>query len=78
MTNPHNWLSKIDYNKLIWKCNYCGATGTLEELDQIECSYNYPPCKWCGQTCAPDCIGVRLALSDPNIYICGQDIEEVL
>jgi len=80
--NPHNYLKKIDWEKLIWKCQYCGVIGTIEELDKIECSYQYPPCRWCGQTpiCASDCIGIRIALSDPRIYIAGnkdwEDLKE--
>lgn len=37
----------------------------MDEVEAVECSYNYPPCHYCGQTpeCATDCPGIALALS---------------
>jgi hypothetical protein len=58
--NPHNYLSALDPRGPAdrrWECQYCGDTGTYEELLTRACSYPYPPCESCGQTpeCARDC-----------------------
>ena len=80
--NPHNSLIAIDpprkHPPRRWRCDYCGVVGTLDEVNKVECSYEYPPCEYCGQTpeCAPDCKGVALALSgaltpEVNVHIAG-------
>lgn len=67
-----------------WKCGKCGKVGLWAEMDEPEalatgaifkvCLYPYPACQWCGQTplCAPDCVGIRMLLSDSRIYIAGE------
>jgi len=75
--NPHNHLRRTKPKPQDWwECQYCKENGTLTHLSEVECSYEYPPCDYCGQTpeCARDCRGVIEALSDPNIYIAGQDV----
>ena len=69
MKNPHNHLSKGPDGE--WTCQYCGVKGTVDELDDTECSHVYPPCPYCGQAplCAPDCKGVGLALSGAGVYL---------
>ncbi len=71
--NPHNLLDRLAPVGEIgpWRCRMCGAEGLLEELDTTACGYEYPPCKWCGQTplCAEDCVGIGLALSSPGIQV---------
>lgn len=75
--NPHNYLEALDpprkHPPRRWKCYWCHAEGTYEELQAIECTYEYPPCEVCGQTpeCAPDCAGMAAALSNPRIHIAG-------
>ncbi len=57
--NPHNWLSRTNELGIEgeWRCNYCSAEGTDDELSKVDCAYEYPPCESCGLTplCAPDC-----------------------
>ncbi len=75
--NPHMHLEALDppreHPPRRWRCVPCGAVGTLDELNAIECTFEYPPCKDCGQTpeCAPDCSGIAKALSDPSVHIAG-------
>lgn len=66
--NPHNWMSALDpagTKNRRWQCQYCKDVGRLAELESRECSYVYPPCRWCGETptCAKDCKGIAQALS---------------
>lgn len=69
--NPHNSLKKTYKGLDHWKCKYCGMEGTYAELNAVECPYEYPPCKYCGETplCAPDCKGIVMALTDPGGFI---------
>ena len=79
--NPHNAMVPLDpphTPNRRWRCRYCGMVGTMEELRAAECTYEYPPCNYCGQTpeCAPDCKGIALALSGAltpavNVHIAG-------
>lgn len=68
MKNPHNWCSAIDpprrHPPRRWRCRYCDAVGTLNELEAVDCTYEYPPCRSCGMTptCAPDCPGIAAVL----------------
>ena len=57
----------------LWQCSACGVIGSYDEVREVECTYEYPPCEYCGQTpeCAPDCEGITKALSDPNVYVAG-------
>jgi len=80
--NPHNSLVALDpprkHPPRRWRCSYCGIEGTLEEVNAVECSYEYPPCEYCGQTpeCAIDCPGISMALSgeltpEVDVHIAG-------
>jgi len=82
--NPHNRLTRIDavppwplplppVETVRWRCYYCDAEGTWEELHSIACSYVYPPCPSCGQTpeCALDCRAIAKALAGPGVHIIG-------
>ena len=82
--NPHNWLTRITpvlpwplqphpSDVIRWRCQYCDAEGTWEELHTVACAYVYPPCRSCGQTpeCAPDCRGIAEALADPRVHLVG-------
>ena len=50
-----------------FRCVACGQVGeTINDLYDVACTAPDPdPCEWCGETpeCAPDCVGVALALS---------------
>ena len=74
---PHCYISKINKELCIWQCQYCGAKETIEELNKKECTHEYPPCKYCGQTpiCSPDCQGIMDVLCDSKTYVtgCGDD-----
>ncbi|MBW2672341.1 MAG: hypothetical protein JRD89_02845 [Deltaproteobacteria bacterium] len=74
--NPHNWLSRIADDR--WACQYCGLEGTIEDIDAMACTHEYPPCKYCGLTpiCAVDCPGVWQALMSPEVYLAGQEVPE--
>ena len=77
--NPHNWVSRIDRDTrnrskgLLWLCRYCSVLGTLEELDKLPCSFEYPPCDYCGDTptCTRDCKGMAAVLSMPGVVVIG-------
>ncbi len=75
MRNPHNYLIRLTPKGEIgpWRCQMCNAEGLLEELRAVDCKFEYPPCKWCGQTpeCAEDCVGIGLALSSPDVLVIG-------
>jgi len=68
---PH--LSMKNTGNGIWKCDYCKETGKYNELSKIACTERPKPCKWCGESplCARDCVGIRIALSDPKVYVIG-------
>ncbi len=70
--NPHNHVTRVNSGELpaVWRCRYCGETGTAEALEAVACAYEYPPCKHCGQTpeCARSCPGITaLYLRVPKI-----------
>lgn len=74
MKNPHITLIRQGKPPLDWWiCKYCHQQGTYDEIENIECSYIYPPCEHCGQTpiCAFNCEGILNALANSNIYIAG-------
>ena len=65
-----------------WVCKYCGhfipfgkpdKDGMVSCDDGIGCTERPKPCKWCGESplCAPDCVGMRMALSDDKLYVIG-------
>jgi len=73
MANPHGLLIRtnpIDQRGQ-YRCEYCDARGTIEELCVFDCTHIYPPCDHCGQTpvCAPDCAGIAAALSAPGVHV---------
>jgi len=74
---PH--LVMIPIGGGIWECGDCKARGTLDELEGVGCpvSKDNPPCPWCGEAplCAPDCVGIRMVLSDPKVYTIGNPYE---
>lgn len=57
----------------VWKCDYCGEEGNMDELGKIGCTERSNPCKWCGRAplCTPDCMGIKIALSDPKVVVIG-------
>ncbi len=59
-----------------WRCDYCGAEGTLEELRANDCTHVYETCVHCGgceesNECKPDCAGVWAELAREDVYIAG-------
>lgn len=85
--NPHNSLVALDpprsHPPRRWRCSYCGIEGLYDEVEAVECTYEYPPCEYCGQTptCAPDCEGIALALTGeltPEIkaYVAGMNSQK--
>jgi hypothetical protein len=83
--NPHNSLIALDpprsHPPRRWRCSYCGTEGLYDDVEAVECTYEYPPCEYCGQTptCAPDCKGIALALSgkltpEIELHVAGLDI----
>ena len=70
--NPHNMLVRVGETPVDrWRCHYCEATGTYEELRAVACTHVYPPCSYCGQTpeCASDCPGIAMALATPGVLV---------
>lgn len=56
-----------------WQCEYCGQTGSLEQLRSTPCAHFYPQCDDCGghPYCEPDCPGIAEILKDPGNYKIG-------
>lgn len=75
--NPHMRLTAIDPPRESpprrWRCHYCKATGLMDEVRKIACTYVYPPCEFCGQTpeCSLDCPGMAAALGAPGVHVVG-------
>lgn len=79
--NPHCWITSLDPPRFgtrpsgeperRWKCNYCPAEGTMDELSRVACTHVYPPCEYCGQTpeCARDCDGIARALGGDDVHV---------
>ena len=64
-----------------YKCLYCGLEGDYNrELTKVSCTERKSPCPWCGGTplCKPDCVGIRMLLSDPKVYVIGDNPFEPL
>jgi len=60
MITPHNYIIRQGSPPLDdWKCRYCDYQGTYDELEVVACTYEYPPCSYCGETptCTPECVG---------------------
>ena len=80
-SNPHCLLSRVGPfgpHSPVWECDYCKEIGSMEEMQQATCTFDYPPCEHCGETpeCAKDCSGMAAVLGDPNIYLAGFGPEE--
>ena len=45
----------------------------MDEVQNVECTYVYPPCKHCGLSgeCAVDCPGMMALLGDPKVRVVG-------
>jgi len=67
-----------------WRCLYChelipwgepDENGSISCESEIGCTERPKPCPWCGEQplCAPDCVGIKMLLSDPKIYVCGDN-----
>ena len=74
--NPHMSKSRIELpgnRDADWRCNYCKVVGKLEALREIECSYVYPPCEFCGGTpeCTLECPGIAAALGSVDVVLVG-------
>ena len=57
-------------------CQFCGLSGDYNDVLMVtSCTERSAPCEWCGEAplCSPDCVGVRMALSDPGVYVAGHD-----
>ena len=62
-----------------YRCVYCGLEGDYNKvLSKVGCTERKKPCLWCGQAplCAPDCVGMRMLLSDPKAHLIGNPYEE--
>ena len=70
---PH--LRVNSCNNGIWKCLYCGKTGTFKEVYATGRTERPKTCIWCGESplCAPDCTGMQLLLGRPDVYVIGED-----
>ena len=67
-----------------WRCLHCKVLipwgepdkdGLVSSESPIGCTERHTPCKWCGEQplCAPDCVGIRMLLSDPKVYVIGDN-----
>ena len=59
-----------------WRCAFCKVLfPKIGNSKSIGCTERTGPCTWCGEAplCAPDCAGVRMALSDPKVHIAGEE-----
>lgn len=72
--NPHNLMTRTAAPPIdAWRCDFCKKSGTFKGLRKTECTYVYPPCKYCGETpeCARDCAGMLAALGSPGVEVIG-------
>lgn len=74
--NPHQHITAIDppgHPARRWRCNYCGMVDLYDNLHEVHCTYEYPPCSSCGKTpeCAPDCRGIMDALTGEGVCVIG-------
>jgi len=72
---PHLTMVRVKGKENVFKCAYCKRLGTVRQLERVSCPERPEPCKRCGETplCAPDCVGVRMALSMPGVYVIGKE-----
>ncbi len=68
--NPHQLLTRHGPGDM-WRCDYCGQTGTEAHLRSTDCTYLYPPCDQCGEHpyCSPDCDVLAAVRNNPDVYI---------
>lgn len=75
MVNPHKDMRPLlppGTGPRNWVCQFCAVMRPeLAELNAVECSYSYQPCKTCGESpeCAPDCQSVADALNQSGVYV---------
>lgn len=80
---PHMILFP-DEERQGYECEYChhlipwgepDKDGLVLCEDNVGCTERHTPCKWCGEEplCAPDCVGIRMLLSEPKIYLIGDN-----
>lgn len=57
----------------LWECQYCLRSGSMEEIEAVDCSHAYVPCSECREHpyCAPDCVGIAAALTGDGVYLAG-------
>ncbi len=61
------------------QCVYCGEVMRQDDkwvyFEEISCTERKQPCQWCGESplCAPNCVGIRMILSDPEVYVTGDN-----
>lgn len=77
---PHLWLTRVPNEeghadeKRRWGCTYCRVIRVdVNDFNKFGCTERKESCKWCGEKplCAPDCLGVRMALSEGATEIVG-------
>lgn len=63
-----------------WVCTFCKVKGTLEEVIKIPCTYEYPPCPFCGGTpvCVEGCAGVQMVLTHSGVRLLDDVVLEEL
>ena len=73
---PHLVLEPVGIcGNRCWKCVYCGAEDEYYKVRAIGCTERKAACQWCGEKplCAPDCVGIRMALSGDNVHVIGEN-----
>ncbi len=78
--NPHMTLLRASpkgTSPSLHRCQECNIVGTLKEVNVVPCTFEYPPCKSCGNTpiCAWDCKGIWEVFNNPDVYVTGADHE---
>jgi len=71
---PENGGLRCDFCALFLPPDQDGSV-PLEQADGTGCTERKDACRWCGETplCAPNCAGMRLLLSDPKVYVTGEN-----
>jgi len=59
----------------LFRRRHCGIAGHCDKISEVSCTERKDPCPWCGQTplCAPDCVAIRVLLSDSKAYVIGNN-----
>lgn len=57
----------------LWKCTYCEAEGSWDDLQATDCAHRYEPCPSCKEHpyCALDCVAIAAALTGDGVYLAG-------